>query len=96
MKGRDEMTVSTKNTALQQAITAWRNSFTGVTTHQAAGDVLSSMQDLCIDGRIVTIELPATLYDLYVEARRRAEGGRTGTFSATELICAANNALREL
>jgi hypothetical protein len=96
MKGRDEMTVSTANTALQQAITGWRNSFTGVTTHQAAGDVLSAVQDLCIDSRIVTFELPATLYDLYVEARRRTEGGRVGTFSATELICAANAALREL
>jgi hypothetical protein len=96
MKGRDEMTVSTTSTALRVAITVWRNSFMGVTTHQTAGDVLSSLQDLCIDNLLVTIELPATLYDLYTEARRRSEGERVGTFSATELVCAANTALSEL
>jgi hypothetical protein len=96
MKGCDDMTVSTTHIALQVAITAWRNSFTGVTTHQAAGDVLSSLQDLCIDNQIGLIELPATLYDLYTEARRRAEGGRVGTFGAAELICAANDSLGEL
>lgn len=96
MKGRDTMTVSTVPTALHQAITGWRDSFMGVTTHQAAGDVVSAVQDLCIDTHLTTIELPATLYDLYVEAKRRAQVERLGTFSATELICAANTALREL
>jgi hypothetical protein len=96
MKGRDEMTVSTANSALQRAITDWRDSFMGVTTYQTAGNVLSSVQDLCIDNQVTTIELPLALYNLYTEAWRRADGGRAGTFNAAELICAANDALREL
>ncbi|HEU4715942.1 MAG TPA: hypothetical protein VFS14_03880 [Candidatus Saccharimonadales bacterium] len=96
MKGRDKMTVSTVPTALHQAITDWGNSFKGVTRPQAAGDVASSVQDLCIDTHLTTIELPATLYDLYVEAKRRAQVERLGTFSATELIDVANRSLREL
>jgi len=96
MKGRDEMTVSATSIALRVAITVWRNSFMGVTTHQTAGDVQSSLQDLCIDNLIGTTALPATLYNLYAEARRRTEGGRVGTFTTTELVRAANNALGEL
>lgn len=96
MKGRDKMTVSTVPTALHQAITDWGNSFKGVTRPQAAGDVASSVQDLCIDAHLTTIELPHALYTLYTEARRRSEGGPVGTFSATELIDVANRSLREL
>jgi hypothetical protein len=90
------MTVSTATAVLRQAIVDWRDSFMGVTTHQAAGHVMSSVQNLCIDVHLTTNELPDALRAMYAEARRRSEGGRVGTFTASELVRAANTALKEL
>lgn len=90
------MAVSTANAVLRQAIVDWRNSFMGVTSDQASDAVQSSLQDICIDARVITDELPPVLRGLYVEARSRVETGRTGTFGTASLIRMANEALGQL
>jgi hypothetical protein len=94
------MTVSTEPTTLRDAITGWRNSLTGVTGHQDAGSVGSSLLDVCIDTRVGADALPLPLRALYAEAtdrvRRQSRGGYPNPFDVALLICAANEALGQL
>lgn len=100
MKGCDDMTVSTTHIALQVAITLWRNSSMGVTSRQSAGDVKSSLEDICIDACVGTNALPASLRTLHAEAadrvRRQNRGGYPNPFDTAELIRIANEALGQL
>lgn len=94
------MAVSTANAVLRRGIVDWRDSFMGVTTHQQAGDVKSSLLDICIDASVSTNGLPATLQALYTDAddraKRQARGGFPQPFDAAVLIRMANEALGQM
>ena len=90
------MAVSTANAVLRRVIVDWRDSFMGVTSDQEAGDIQSSLQNLCIDALVAIDELPPALHDLYVEARRRARGLFARGFDTPTLIRTANEALSQL
>jgi len=100
IKERDTMTVSTAYAQLRQGIIDWRDSFMGVTNRQPAGDIKSSLLDICIDAGVGSTELPAPLQSLFSDATdriaRQARGGYPQPFDVAELIRTANEALDKL
>jgi hypothetical protein len=94
------MAVSTANAVLRQVIGNWRDSLMGVRGRQDAGDVKSSLEDICIDARVGTNALPASLHALYTEAsdrvRRQGRGGYPNPFDVAELTRTASEALGQL
>ena len=94
------MTVSTATAVLRQGIIDWRDSFMGVTERQKAGDVKSSLLDICIDAGAGPEALPTSLQSMITDAddriRRQARGGYPQPFDPAVLIRTANEALKEL
>lgn len=94
------MAVSTANAVLRRVIGEWRDSLAGVRVCQAAGDVKSSLEDICIDARVGTQALPPSLHALYVRAsdqvRRQERGGYPNPFDVAELTKVASEALGQL
>jgi hypothetical protein len=94
------MTVSTATTVLRRLIVDWRDSFMGVTKRQEAGDVKSSLLDICIDAGAGPEVLPTPLQFVFTDAddriQRQARGGYPQPFEPAVLIRTANEALDQL
>lgn len=68
--------------------------------YTSAGEVWSSLLDLCLEMQMVTLELPPALWALHIEARgyhdQAMKGGERREYSATQLGKVANNAIKNL